>query len=71
MAYHKVWKREVKTADGSTIITTTSVAIASNDQNSSVSQVITVKTSSASSSAPDQQLNGKNTVGRSMSCPLR
>jgi hypothetical protein len=48
MAYHKVWKREVKTADGSTIITTTSVAIASNDQNSSVSQVITVKTSSSS-----------------------
>ncbi len=54
MAYQKVWKQEVKTADGSTTITTTSVAIASHDQKSSISQVVTVKTSSTSSSGHDQ-----------------
>jgi hypothetical protein len=54
MAYHKVWKREVKTTDGSTIVTTTSIAIASNDQKSSVNQVITVQTSSTSNLETNQ-----------------
>lgn len=53
MAYQKVWKREVRTADGSTIITTTSIAIASNDQHSSVNQVITVQSSSTNNSNKD------------------
>ncbi len=54
MAYHKIWKREVKTADGSTIVTTTSIAIASNDQRNSVNQVITVQTSSTNNLETNQ-----------------
>ena len=53
MTYQKVWKREIKTANGSTIITTMSIAIASNDQKSSVNQVMTVQTCSTSGSAKD------------------